>query len=471
MEAETIAVGDYVLTEKIGEGPLSIVWKGQNKSSGEEVERCIFLVLELCTGGNLASYIHSHGRVEEQIAKRFAQQLGDGLKVLHVHHIVHRDLKPENILLSTSDCDALIKIADFGLSRTIHQEEYVDTVCGSPLYMAPEVLQFEKYNEKVDLWSVGAILFELLNGYPPFHGRNNVQAIPYFRIDGGAAEIFEAPEDMCKAIISQPRTSNPCTVMTMGFTVDLIISNDLINIYCKCGQPSMAYEAFNRMSVRNVLMDSSHEWVLTGSYMGILGFGLQIHDLGLKTEFESIPVVDLSVANSMIDMYLKCGLAQEAEKRFNEISKGNVVSWTVMITRYGKHGCGRESIRLFEQMLIDKINPDEVAYLAVLSACSHSGLIEESREYFSRLCNDQRLKPKVEHYACIVDLFGRAGRLNEAKNLIENMPVNLSAGIWQTLLGACRVHRDFKMGREVGDILLRMDGDNVVNYVMMSNIP
>lgn len=105
------------------------------------------------------------------------QQLGAGLEILHSHHIIHRDLKPENILLSGTEEDPVLKIADFGLSRSVNPGEYAETVCGSPLYMAPEVLGFQRYDEKVDMWSVGAILFELLNGYPPFRGRNNAQVL------------------------------------------------------------------------------------------------------------------------------------------------------------------------------------------------------------------------------------------------------------------------------------------------------
>ncbi|XVF14964.1 hypothetical protein REPUB_Repub09cG0106700 [Reevesia pubescens] len=142
-----------------------------------QYESCLFLVLEFCAGGNLASYIQHHGRVQEQIARSFMKQLGAGLEVLQSHRIIHRDLKPENILLSGSKDDVVLKIADFGLSRSVDPDQYLQTVCGSPLYMAPEVLQFQRYDEKVmvDMWSLGAILFELLNGYPPFCGRTNVQ--------------------------------------------------------------------------------------------------------------------------------------------------------------------------------------------------------------------------------------------------------------------------------------------------------
>ncbi|KAJ6800897.1 serine/threonine-protein kinase ATG1t isoform X4 [Iris pallida] len=142
---------------------------------------CVFLVLEFCRGGNLASYIRNSGRVQEQIVRKFMQQLGAGLEVLQAHNILHRDLKPENILLSSPSSDAVLKIADFGLSRVVRPGEYADTVCGSPFYMAPEVMQFHKYDGKADMWSLGAIFFELLNGYPPYHGRNNVQLLQSIR--------------------------------------------------------------------------------------------------------------------------------------------------------------------------------------------------------------------------------------------------------------------------------------------------
>jgi len=104
-------------------------------------------------------------------------EAGAGLQVLRRHHVVHRDLKPQNILLSSPSSDAVLKISDFGLARVLRPGEYADTACGSCLYMAPEVMLFQKYDDKVDMWSIGAILFELLNGHPPFHGRSNVQLL------------------------------------------------------------------------------------------------------------------------------------------------------------------------------------------------------------------------------------------------------------------------------------------------------
>lgn len=211
--------GDYMATKVVGAGSFTEVWKARHTLHGNQVaikdvdlqklnkhlRDCLdceikflrsvnhpniirlletiedgdhlFLVLEYCAGGNLAAYIQRYGRVQEQIARNFMRQLGAGLEVLHAHHVIHRDLKPENLLLSTHEDDAVLKIADFGLCRYLSPDEQARIVCGSPLYMAPEVLQFQEYDSKVDMWSTGAILFELLNGHPPFYGRSNCQLL------------------------------------------------------------------------------------------------------------------------------------------------------------------------------------------------------------------------------------------------------------------------------------------------------
>lgn len=292
------------------------------------------------------------------------------------------------------------------------------------------------------------------------------------------------------------------SLITRGFpcSVQTTIAGALVDLYVKCGHLFKARKVFDQITQKNIISWSAlilgyaqegnlleamdlfrqlteskcHQvdgFVLS-SLMGVFADfalveqGRQIHAFTAKVPSG----LDISVANSILDMYLKCGLTDEAERLFNEMHSKNVVSWTVMITGYGKHGLGRKAVALFNKMQLDNIEPDGVTYLAVLSACSHSGLTEESQEYFSRLCSDKRIKPKVEHYACMVDLLGRAGRLEEAKKLIENMPLKPNVGIWQTLLSACRVHGELEIGREVGNKLLSLDGDNTVNYVMMSNI-
>ncbi|KAJ3700671.1 hypothetical protein LUZ61_004376 [Rhynchospora tenuis] len=217
------AVGDYVLGKQIGSGAFSVVWLGKKKESDEAVavkeislERLnkklrdsllsevsilrrvhhpniialfnfiqhsdsdagkIFLILEYCPGGDLSSYIHRHGRVPEPTAKHFMRQLASGLQVLRDNNVVHRDLKPQNILLSTNDDTAILKIADFGFAKSLNPYSMAETLCGSPLYMAPEVMQVQKYDAKADLWSLGVILYQLVTGRTPYNGANQIQLL------------------------------------------------------------------------------------------------------------------------------------------------------------------------------------------------------------------------------------------------------------------------------------------------------
>ncbi|KDP34228.1 hypothetical protein JCGZ_07799 [Jatropha curcas] len=242
----------------------------------------------------------------------------------------------------------------------------------------------------------------------------------------------------------------------------------LILGYAQEGNLAEAMDLFRQLRESNIEADGFVLSSMIGVFadFALIEQGRQMHAYSIKVPSG----LDISVCNSIVDMYLKCGVINEAERSFAEMSTRDVISWTVMITGYGKHGLGKEAISLFNKMKIDNIEPDDVTYLAALLACSHSGLVKEGQEYFSKLCSDYKNKARVEHYACMVDLLGRAGRLREAKDIIDKMPLKPNIGIWQTLLSACRVHGDLELGREVGGILLRLDGYNPVNYVMLSNI-
>ncbi|KAF3456706.1 hypothetical protein FNV43_RR01360 [Rhamnella rubrinervis] len=345
----------------------------------------------------------------------------------------------------------------------------------------------------------------MIAGYTSLEG-NGEKALLLFRkmqIQGEVPDEFTFTSTLkaCSVLGAIRQGSQiHASLITRGFPcwVQTTIAGALVDLYVKCEHLFEARRVFDQITQKNIiswsalilgyaqegnlleamelfrqLRESTQvDGFVLSSLMGVFADfalveqGKQIHAFTAKVPSS----LDLTVANSILDMYLKCGLMDEAERLFKEMHSKSVVSWTVMITGYGKHGLGKEAIALFDKMLLDNIEPDAVAYLAVLSACSHSGLTQESQEYFSRLCADKRIKPKVEHYACMVDLLGRAGRLKEAKNLIENMPLKPNVGIWQTLLSACKVHGDLEIGREVGNKLLSLDGENTVNYVMMSNI-
>ncbi|CAD5320686.1 unnamed protein product [Arabidopsis thaliana] len=212
-------VGDYLVDRQIGSGSFSVVWEARHRVDGTEVaikeiamDRLnkklqeslmseifilrrinhpniirlidmikspgkVHLVLEYCKGGDLSVYVQRHGIVPEATAKHFMQQLAAGLQVLRDNNIIHRDLKPQNLLLSTNENDADLKIADFGFARSLQPRGLAETLCGSPLYMAPEIMQLQKYDAKADLWSVGAILFQLVTGRTPFTGNSQIQLL------------------------------------------------------------------------------------------------------------------------------------------------------------------------------------------------------------------------------------------------------------------------------------------------------
>ncbi|XP_068643922.1 serine/threonine-protein kinase ATG1c-like [Aristolochia californica] len=212
-------IGDYIVGRQIGSGSFSTVWHGRHRVHGTEVaikeiimERLnkklqdslvseivilkkinhpniirlheiiettgrIHLVLEYCRGGDLSVYIQRHGSVPEATAKYYMQQLAAGLLILRENNLIHRDLKPQNLLLLTNDNYSVMKIADFGFARSLQPRGLAETLCGSPLYMAPEIMQLQKYDAKADLWSVGTILFQLVTGKTPFTGNNQIQLL------------------------------------------------------------------------------------------------------------------------------------------------------------------------------------------------------------------------------------------------------------------------------------------------------
>ncbi|KAL6574679.1 hypothetical protein OROMI_011964 [Orobanche minor] len=213
-------VGDYMMGKQIGAGSFSTVWHARHRVHGTEVaikeivtsrlnpklqeslkseifilKRInhpniirlldmieepgkIYIVLEYCKGGDLSIYIQQRqGRIPEETAKHFMQQLAEGLKVLRENNLIHRDLKPQNLLLSTDGGNSVLKIADFGFARSLQPRGLAETLCGSPLYMAPEIMQLQKYDAKADLWSVGAILFQLVTGKTPFTGNNQIELL------------------------------------------------------------------------------------------------------------------------------------------------------------------------------------------------------------------------------------------------------------------------------------------------------
>ncbi|GER33586.1 pentatricopeptide repeat-containing protein [Striga asiatica] len=201
-----------------------------------------------------------------------------------------------------------------------------------------------------------------------------------------------------------------------------------------------------------------------------LGRQAHVHVLKQGFRFQNGPEPDVFVGNSLIDMYMKCGSVEDGRRVFRNMVERDGVSYNATIVGFAQNGLGPEALYLFKEMLKYGERPDHVTMIGVLCACSHAGLVDEGREYFDSMSKVYGLKPQKDHYTCMVDLLGRAGRLIDAKKLILSMPVPPDGVVWGSLLGACKVHRDVNMGSFVAEKLLEIDPENSGPYVLLSNM-
>jgi pentatricopeptide repeat protein len=202
------------------------------------------------------------------------------------------------------------------------------------------------------------------------------------------------------------------------------------------------------------------------SHLTTLDQGKELHAHITKTGFE----LDVSIGNALITMYAKCGNINYACQVFCRMPQYDTVSWNAMIGGYAQHGCGKEALQLFEQMQLASTKPNHITFVGVLSACSHVGLVNEGYFYFDSIKRDHSILPIMEHYACMVDLLGLAGCLDEAQRFINTMPCEPNACMWRSLLAACRIHGNEKLGIHAAERLLQLEPQDDAAYVLLSNI-
>lgn len=203
-----------------------------------------------------------------------------------------------------------------------------------------------------------------------------------------------------------------------------------------------------------------------------LQLGQQSHAHVLKHgfRFQTGDESSIFVGNSLIDMYMKCGSVEDGSKVFRNMLDRDKVSWNVLVVGFAQNGFAQEALGIFNTMLEHGENPDHVTMIGVLSACSHAGLVEQGWFHFESITKKFNLVPVKDHYTCMVDLLGRTGRLDEAKDLIENMPMEADAVVWGSLLAACKVHRNIVLGKYVADKLFEINPCDSGPYVLLSNM-
>ena len=284
-----------------------------------------------------------------------------------------------------------------------------------------------------------------------------------------------------------------------GLEADLHVANALISMFARCGDMVSAEGIFHKIHRRDLvswnsmiagLMQHGHDkeafklfYQLRGdkikpnqvTYLSILTAcanpgaleqGRRIHGHIIEARLET----DSLVGTALISMYSKCGSVEEAYQVFEKLPGRNSFLCTAMITAYAQHGRGKQALELFEQMQQEGIKPDMVTFIGLLSACTKAGLVNEGLGYFNSMSRVYSIEPTVEHYGCMVDLYGRAGLLNEAIELLKNMPLEPNARLWGALLGACRIHGNVELAEEAAVKKLDLDPHDTGVYVLLSNI-
>uniref|UniRef100_A0A3Q7EQ75 DYW domain-containing protein n=2 Tax=Solanum lycopersicum TaxID=4081 RepID=A0A3Q7EQ75_SOLLC len=323
-------------------------------------------------------------------------------------------------------------------------------------------------------------------------------------------------------------------ILRSGFVFDMYVGTSLVDMYVKCGDLIDARKLFDEMPVRDVsawnvliagymkdglfkdaeelfeempirnivswtamisgyaqngladeslqlfdkMLDPDSEvrpnWVTVMSVLpacahsAALDRGKKIHSFAREAGLEKNP----SVQTALIAMYAKCGSLVDARLCFDQINprEKKLVAWNTMITAYASHGFGREAVSTFEDMLRAGIQPDKITFTGLLSGCSHSGLVDVGLRYFDCMSLVYFVEKGHDHYACVVDLLGRAGRLVEAYNLISQMPMAAGPSIWGSLLAAGRSHRNLEIAELAAKKLFILEPDNSGNYIVLSNM-
>ncbi|KAG9454804.1 hypothetical protein H6P81_007708 [Aristolochia fimbriata] len=249
---------------------------------------------------------------------------------------------------------------------------------------------------------------------------------------------------------------------------DIACWNALISAYEQRGHPHEALALFRELQLTDVKPDEVTlvSTLSACTQLGALELGRWIHAYINKQNLS----LNFHLTTSLIDMYAKCGDLTKALEVFHAAAQKDVCVWSAMIAGLSMHGQGQAAVDLFLQMKEAKVRPNAVTFTNLLCACSHSGLVDTARNFFTQMQPIYGIEPQVQHYGCMVDLLGRAGLLDEAMDLIEKMPRSSSVSVWAALLGACRIHGNLRLGELACKRILEIEPDHDGAYVLLSNI-
>ncbi|XP_006651966.1 pentatricopeptide repeat-containing protein At5g48910-like [Oryza brachyantha] len=242
----------------------------------------------------------------------------------------------------------------------------------------------------------------------------------------------------------------------------------MIGGYVRGGLSTDAIELFREMQANGVRADEV-------TVIGVLAAATDLGALELArwvrgfVEREGIEK-SVTLCNALIDTLAKCGDVDGAVAVFEGMERRSVVSWTSVIDALAMEGRGKEAVQVFEEMKVAGVRPDDVAFIGVLTACSHAGMVDEGCDYFDAMKTEYGIEPKIEHYGCMVDMFGRVGMVERAMEFVRTMPMQPNPIIWRSLVSACRAHGRLELGERITRSLLNEYPAHEANYVMLSNV-
>ncbi|CAH9072022.1 unnamed protein product [Cuscuta epithymum] len=244
---------------------------------------------------------------------------------------------------------------------------------------------------------------------------------------------------------------------------DIVSWNSIIAAFAQNGQSKIAIDLFKEMIEKELVPDevTMLSVISACGHLGALEFGKEVVNFLMKDQIK----LNISGYNSLIFMYSKCGSMNDAKRIFQSMECRDVVSYNALVTGFAAYGKGVEAVDLLWRMEAENIKPDRITYMGVLTACSHAGLIDEGQRIFESI-----KAPAVDHYACMVDLLARNGKLDDAKGLIERMPLQPHAGIYGALLNASRIHKRIDHAEFAAGKLFEMEPENDGNYILLSNL-
>ncbi|XP_004308660.1 PREDICTED: pentatricopeptide repeat-containing protein At2g33680 [Fragaria vesca subsp. vesca] len=288
-------------------------------------------------------------------------------------------------------------------------------------------------------------------------------------------------------------------LLKMGFEGQVYIMSALVDMYAKCGRVADARNGFEYIKEPDVVLWTSMigGYVQNGEYEAALGLYCRMHKEGIMpnkltmasvlkacsnlSSFEQGKQIhartikygfslEVPIGSALSTMYAKCGNLEDGNLVFRRMPVRDVVAWNGIISGLSQNGRGTEALDLFEEMRLGETKPDYVTFVNVLSACSHMGFVERGWIYFKMMYDEFGIAPRVEHYACMVDVLSRAGRLDEAKHFIESATIDHGIYLWRILLSACRNYRNYELGAYAGEKLIELGTSESSTYVLLASI-